>query len=96
VTITLASKPTRRESVSAEYLPDGSGLLFEPDSAVAYPISESAVYIWKACDGSRDVNAILDELESRYLVQRATLEADTLKLLAEFAEKGLLEAPSAG
>ena len=89
--VTTSSKLKRRQSVVTERLPDGSGLLFDPETAVAYPISESAVRIWELCDGVRDVNAIVDDLESRYVVDRDTLEADSLKLLADLIERRLAD-----
>jgi hypothetical protein len=91
VSVTTSSKLQRRQSVVTERLPDGSGLLFDPDTAIAYPISESAVRIWELCDGVRDVSAIVDDLESHYVVDRGTLEADSLKLLADLIERRLAD-----
>lgn len=93
--ITAASMPKRRDAVESQPLPDGSGLLFDPDTATAYPVTESALRIWNLCDGELEVAAILDELEDHYEVERATLEKDSLKLLEDLAAKGLLESPSA-
>ncbi len=92
--ITAASTPKRREAVESQPLPDGSGLLFDPDTATAYPVTESALRIWQLCDGEREVGAILNELEEHYEVDRDTLERDSLKLLEDLAEKRLLETPS--
>ena len=89
--VTTSSRLKRRHSVVTERLPDGSGLLFDPETAVAYPISESAVRIWELCDGVRDVSAIVDDLESRYAVDRGTLEADSLKLLGDLVERHLAD-----
>lgn len=89
--VTTTSRLKRRHSVVTEHLPDGSGLLFDQDTAIAYPISESAARIWELCDGVRDVSAIVDDLESRYAVDRRTLEADSLKLLADFVERHLAD-----
>ncbi len=91
--ITTTSKPKRRESIESQPLPDGSGLLFDPDSATAYPITESALRIWQLCDGEHEVESILDDLEAHYDVDRPTLEQDSFKLLDDLAQKGLLEPP---
>ena len=52
----------RRESVHVQNLPDGSALLFDTATAIAYPITESAARIWDLCDGTRPANQIIDEL----------------------------------
>ena len=93
--MTMASTPQRREGVEAQPLPDGSGLLFDPETATAYPITPSAMRIWEMCDGAHAVPAIVDELEASYEMDRATLERDALLLLADFAEKRLVLDPSA-
>jgi Coenzyme PQQ synthesis protein D (PqqD) len=91
MSITMKSKPKRRETVDSQTLPDGSGLLFDSATATAYPITESAARIWELCDGEHDVGSIIDELEAHYDVDRATLEADSRKLLEELVEKQLLD-----
>ncbi len=88
--ITTTSKPKRREKVESQALPDGSGLLFDPETATAYPITESAMRILELCDGEHDVGSIIDQLEAHYNVDRATLEADSHKLLEDLVEKQLL------
>ena len=93
--ITPMSKPKRAETIESQPLPDGSGLLFDPATAMAYPISPSAMRIWQLCDGSHQVASIVDELQEHYEVDRLTLEQDTVKLLEDFAEKQLLATPSA-
>jgi len=93
MSISSTSKPKRREAIESQPLPDGSGLLFDPVSATAYPITESALRIWQYCDGNHPVGAILDELEGHYEIDRPTLERDSLRLLEDLRQKGLLEAP---
>ena len=88
-------KPVRRQAIVSEALPDGSGLLFDAGTATAYPINESAVRIWELCDGAHSVAAIVDDVESRYAMDRSTVESDALKLLDEFVERQLLEQPPA-
>ncbi|MEQ1898446.1 MAG: PqqD family protein [Vicinamibacterales bacterium] len=90
--MTTTSKPKRREAVEAQPLPDGSGLLFDPATATAYPITESALRIWQLCDGEHAVDAIVDDLEDYYDIDRATVQQDSLMLLEDLATKQLLEA----
>ncbi|MBN8732623.1 MAG: PqqD family protein [Acidobacteria bacterium] len=91
--VAATSRPKRLEAIEAQPLPDGSGLLFDPASATAYPISPSAMRIWELCDGEHTVASILDDLEAHYDVDRATLERDCLKLLEDLAENNLLAGP---
>ena len=86
------SKPKRREAVEAQPLPDGSGLLFDPLTATAYPITESALLIWQSCDGDHTVTTILEDLEEHYEIDRPVLERDILLLLEDLTQRGLLEA----
>jgi hypothetical protein len=96
MTITITSKPKRSENVESQPLPDGSGLLFDSVTAVAYPITPSAMRIWELCDGEHPVTSILDALEEQYEIDRPTLEQDSLRLLNDFAGKQLLAEPSPG
>jgi hypothetical protein len=84
-------KLKRRESVHVQNLPDGSALLFDTASATAYPVTESAAHIWELCDGTHTAQQMIDELESRYEIDRDTLERDTLDLIRDLLEKELLD-----
>lgn len=90
--LTMEVKPKQRDGVEAQPLPDGSGLLFDPVTATAYPITPSAMRIWELCDGAHSLAAIVDDLESQYEVEREALASDVKALLADFKEKGLLAA----
>jgi hypothetical protein len=81
----------RRESVHVQNLPDGSALLFDTATAIAYPITESAARIWELCDGTRNAPQLIDELESCYEVERETLEKDTLNLIEDLVGRELLD-----
>ena len=89
--VSTTMKPKHRDSVNAQALPDGSGLLFDTESAKAYPITESAMKIWMLCDGKTSVEDIVRDLESHYEVDQATVQADTLKLIEELIAKNLLD-----
>lgn len=81
----------RRESVHVQNLPDGSALLFDTATAIAYPITESAARIWDLCDGTRTTPRIIGELESCYEIDRETLEKDTLHLIEDLVGRELLD-----
>ena len=89
--MTTETKPKRREGVESQPLPDGSGLLFDPVTATAYPITQSAMRIWELCDGEHSLGAMVDDLEARYEVDRATVEKDARALLVDFATRRLIE-----
>jgi len=44
--------------------------------------------IWKLCDGSRDLDAIVDALLPRFEVGREELAADVREFLADLAARG--------
>jgi len=44
--------------------------------------------IWKLCDGSRDVGAIVEELLPRFAVEREELARDVAEFLADLVARG--------
>lgn len=46
--------------------------------------------ILKRCDGTRSVDAIIDELAAVFAADRALIAADVTDMLRDMAEKGLL------
>jgi pyrroloquinoline quinone biosynthesis protein D len=46
--------------------------------------------IWKLCDGTRDLAAIVAELLPRFEVEREELERDVAEFLADLAARGWL------
>ena len=87
--------PSRRDNVHIQDLPDGSALLYDTESTTAYPITESAAVVWRACDGECGVEAIIDQLEARYEAPRETIVSDVNSLIEDLTSKGLLESPPA-
>lgn len=47
--------------------------------------------IWKLCDGSRDLQAIVEELLTRFDVTRAELARDVTEFVADLVSRGWLE-----
>lgn len=58
--------------------------VFEPD--------EIAVEILKRCDGATSVNSIADILAKEYNAPLADILADTISMLQELADKGVVKA----
>ena len=92
-----ASLPLRRGDVRSERLPDGSGMLFDPRTGVAYAITASAVLVWDACDGAHSLTAIVDQLAEVYEAPAEIIARDVPALLHDLCGRGLLEpAPDTG
>jgi pyrroloquinoline quinone biosynthesis protein E len=72
---------------------DGTPVLLSPERGLR--LSATAAAVLELCDGARDVDAIVDALAARYAVavaaDRARIDGDVRKLLAEMRGKGLLE-----
>ncbi len=51
-----------------------------------------AVEILKCCDGSKTVQAIVEELAARYETPAETVGPDVAKILQDLADKGIMEA----
>lgn len=51
-----------------------------------------AVEILKLCDGARRVDAIVDQLATKYTTERATIATDVIALLQDLADKGFVVA----
>ena len=86
----MISPYTRKPDVTAEVLPDGSMVLFDPATMMAYPISASAAVIWEACDAGPLPAGAIDDLLAVYSAPRDVIERDVETFLAQLVELGLL------
>ena len=68
---------------------DGRPVLLSPERGMK--LSATAAAIVALCDGSRDVDAIVDELSARYRADRAKVHADVRALLDDLHERALLD-----
>ncbi|HEV3199491.1 MAG TPA: pyrroloquinoline quinone biosynthesis peptide chaperone PqqD [Bryobacteraceae bacterium] len=80
----------RQADVEAHQLPDHSVLLFAQSGGTALPVNESGGKIWALCDGTRNVDQIVDELESFYDAPRIQIDRDAREFLATLVSHGLL------
>ncbi len=87
--------PKRKDGVEIQDLPDGSALLYDTESATAYPVTGTAALAWKALDGDHSVDDIAAQIEAAFDAERATIEADLGKLLADLESRGLLQTSAA-
>ena len=92
-----ATCPRRRSDILAEFLPDGSAVLFDPRTEMAYPLTATAAVVWDTCDGAHTPAAMVDELAAVYDAPAEVLDRDVRALLVHLCEIGLLEpSPGAG
>jgi pyrroloquinoline quinone biosynthesis protein E len=68
---------------------DGRPVLLSPERGLR--LSDTAAAIVALCDGTREVDAIIDELASRYGAARDVIARDVEALLGDLHDRGLLE-----
>lgn len=57
-----------------------------------FVLDDTGLEIIKAVDGAADVAAIVDGLAARFRAPRELILADVVKLLQDFADKGVVQA----
>jgi Coenzyme PQQ synthesis protein D (PqqD) len=83
------SHPVRRADIETHVLPDGTCLLFDPDTDAGHVLDELGSLVWDYCDGALSAADITDEVAG-LLPEAPHLPAAVRGLLADFAEAGLL------
>jgi PqqD family protein of HPr-rel-A system len=74
-------------------MPDGSAVLYNPDTGQAYAVNGTAADVWVLCDGQRSAAAIVAVMAARFAAEPAVIEAGVAAVLAHFRALGLLESP---
>ena len=74
-------------------MPDGSAVLYHPDTGEAYAVNGTAADVWELCDGQRPPSAIAAILLERFAAEPAAIAAGVAAVLAQFQALNLLEAP---
>jgi hypothetical protein len=75
-------------------LPDGSAVLFDPRTEMAYPLTPTAAIVWETCDGDHTDAAMVEEIGTIFDAPADVIERDVASLLARLSEIGLLETPA--
>ncbi len=88
------SQPLRRNDVIAEFLPDGSAVLYDPRTETAYPLNATAAVVWDTCDGNHTHAKIVDEVAALFEAPGDVIERDVRALLGHLSEIELLETGS--
>lgn len=56
-----------------------------------HTLDEVGTFIWKAIDGNRTLQNILDCICDEYDIQREIAEKDLIQFISKLAEKGIVE-----
>ncbi|MDR7100881.1 HPr-rel-A system PqqD family peptide chaperone [Croceicoccus sp. BE223] len=75
---------------------DGELVLMNTATGRFFALEDSALAIWRAIDGNRDLATIADELAERFGTDAATVASDSGEFLADLVAAGLVEAIPAG
>ncbi len=87
----LPTYPRRRENVEMEVMPDGSALLYDPQSDQGHVLTALGALVWDMCDGSMTSQAICEECAA-LLPQLPDTFNVVHDLIASFRELSLLQA----
>ncbi len=71
---------------------DGELVLMNTATGRFFALEDSALAIWRAIDGERDIAAIAADLADRFGTDAATVTSDSGEFLAELVEAGLVQA----
>lgn len=72
---------------------DGEVVVMRLSDGDFYSLKDSGLAIWKAIDGKRDRDALLDLLRAQFDAPEAQLSADLDAFLADLRDAGLLARP---
>jgi hypothetical protein len=72
----------------------GEEVVLNLQDGVYYGLNDVGARVWALLDTMGTPREICEALQAEYEIDRATLEADVLALLAEMEEGGLVESPS--
>jgi PqqD family protein of HPr-rel-A system len=82
--------PPRRADVIEEEL-DGELVLFDPQSGNTYRLNQTAVAVWRRCDGRATTGEIAEQLSRAYDVEFEAALDDVEQLVTLFGQSRLLD-----
>lgn len=82
-------RPLHRDGLVMHEL-DGEALMFDPVSSDTHRLNETALFIWRRCDGEHPVRCIAEELAAGYDVTIEEALQHVNQLLADLGDQGLL------
>lgn len=81
--------PARRDDLQESEL-DGEGLLYDPLSGHTHRLNETALMVWRLCDGQRSTHCLAEELVTNYEVDFERALDHVEQILVRLAEAKLL------
>lgn len=81
----------RRNDIDVRMM-DGEAVLYDAVTGCTHRLNESALAVWRACDGRTTTLHLAEQLTARYDVSLEQAQLDVEQLLAAMARAGLLEA----
>ena len=85
---TIVSPPRRTDVVEEEL--DGEVILFDPRSGNTYRMNQTALAVWRSCNGRTTTREIAAQFTQKYEVEFETAHDDVEQLVAFFGQSGLL------
>lgn len=88
--------PARRADLTVHEL-DGEALVYDAATADTHRLNETALFIWRACDGHRDAGSLATRVSETYDVPAHEARSYVIRTLDELATRNLVVyTPSTG
>ncbi len=82
--------PTRREDVMERRV-GNDHMLYDATGRAVHILNETALFVWRRCDGDHAVQDIVSEAASVYGIRKEIALADIEECLAALRDKALLK-----
>lgn len=90
MTIHLNMKPRQAQDIVFQSMSPET-ILLNLETGYYYSTNVLGAEIWQKCDGTTDIQAILNHLYQTFDVQHEELTKDTLDFIVEMIDEGLLQ-----
>ncbi len=91
-----AGVPTQRADLTVHEL-DGEALVYDALTADTHRLNETALFIWRACDGRHDAGSLAARVSETYDVPAPEARSYVIRTLDELATRNLVVyTPSTG
>lgn len=81
----------KAKGLNATVLPDGRWLLYDSAQRAAVTVTATAGILWELCDCQTTVAALIQQLQELYPdTPIEQIEVETLRMLQDFLEQGLV------
>ena len=82
-------QPVRRAGLTVEEL-DGEAIVFDPETGDTHHLNETALFVWRQCDGLRDAEQIAQAVFEAYDITLPEAVEHVEQILDEFERWGLV------